>query len=365
MKDYSLNCIRIIIQNLFTDGQWHLFHRCTGKQLYCLHPPDFIFPWKVDESVRENQSWKLCLFVEIENGTTAREQRHEKESRHLKNIDRKYFKEKKNPNLLTWGEKEQIRYLHEMNREEWSVERLAASFPASNDIIKKVLNSTWKPENAARVLTHDEHVRKNWSLLTEGKLDINPDLKAHVSKFTPRRDLITSEAETTTAVAIPQKPRGKVPEFSNIIKQYKDLLEENGEIKNEICESFSSKEKYVPYNIESSLGAKKKHHFTLNEYRGNHTSKCELNEVQESNEPGNEVIQLEATSMLKFRPKNISVKKHASVMNQLKILNDDNIVDKIKIPKNKWQAGATYRVKDCYYDDDGRFLYRVPGMIHE
>ncbi|XP_076290963.1 uncharacterized protein LOC143214154 [Lasioglossum baleicum] len=34
----------------------------------------------------------------------------------------------------------------------------------------------------------------------------------------------------------------------------------------------------------------------------------------------------------------------------------------IKIPKNVWKQGMTYRVKDCYYDDDGEFLYRVPGL---
>lgn len=34
----------------------------------------------------------------------------------------------------------------------------------------------------------------------------------------------------------------------------------------------------------------------------------------------------------------------------------------IKIPKNMFKAGMTYRIQDCYYDDDGEFLYRVPGL---
>nr|XP_033342396.1 uncharacterized protein LOC117229755 [Megalopta genalis] len=37
-------------------------------------------------------------------------------------------------------------------------------------------------------------------------------------------------------------------------------------------------------------------------------------------------------------------------------------VKPIKIPKNVWKHGMTYRVKDCYYDADGAFLYRVPGL---
>nr|XP_031849242.1 uncharacterized protein LOC116434729 [Nomia melanderi]XP_031849244.1 uncharacterized protein LOC116434729 [Nomia melanderi]XP_031849245.1 uncharacterized protein LOC116434729 [Nomia melanderi] len=35
----------------------------------------------------------------------------------------------------------------------------------------------------------------------------------------------------------------------------------------------------------------------------------------------------------------------------------------IKIPKNVWKHGMTYRVKDCYYDYDGEFLYRVPELL--
>ena len=34
----------------------------------------------------------------------------------------------------------------------------------------------------------------------------------------------------------------------------------------------------------------------------------------------------------------------------------------IEIPKEKWKKGTTYRYKGTYYDDDGEFLYHVPGM---
>lgn len=34
----------------------------------------------------------------------------------------------------------------------------------------------------------------------------------------------------------------------------------------------------------------------------------------------------------------------------------------IQIPKKLYQKGKTYRISDCYYDDDGEFLYRVPGV---
>lgn len=35
---------------------------------------------------------------------------------------------------------------------------------------------------------------------------------------------------------------------------------------------------------------------------------------------------------------------------------------RIHIPRKLYRKGATYRVDDSYYDDDGEFLYRVPGM---
>lgn len=34
----------------------------------------------------------------------------------------------------------------------------------------------------------------------------------------------------------------------------------------------------------------------------------------------------------------------------------------IKIAKHLYKPGMTYRISDCYYDDDGEFLYRVPGV---
>lgn len=37
-------------------------------------------------------------------------------------------------------------------------------------------------------------------------------------------------------------------------------------------------------------------------------------------------------------------------------------VNPIKIAKHLYKPGMTYRISDCYYDDDGEFLYRVPGV---
>lgn len=40
---------------------------------------------------------------------------------------------------------------------------------------------------------------------------------------------------------------------------------------------------------------------------------------------------------------------------------EEKIPMRVKTPKNM-PKGSVYRVQDIYYDTDGRFLYRVPGM---
>lgn len=59
----------------------------------------------------------------------------EKEKLRYQIVRRKYFKEHY-PNFLTWNEKEQIKYLHSTNPEEWTIERLSESFPALPEIIQ-------------------------------------------------------------------------------------------------------------------------------------------------------------------------------------------------------------------------------------
>lgn len=45
-----------------------------------------------------------------------------------------------------------------------------------------------------------------------------------------------------------------------------------------------------------------------------------------------------------------------------KLDTDLNYAKPIKIAKHLYKPGMTYRISDCYYDDDGEFLYRVPGV---
>lgn len=50
-------------------------------------------------------------------------------------VKEKYFKENM-PNLLTWSEKEQIRHLASTQPQEWTPQKLAESFPVTENVVK-------------------------------------------------------------------------------------------------------------------------------------------------------------------------------------------------------------------------------------
>jgi hypothetical protein len=81
-------------------------------------------------------------------------------------------------------------------------------------------------------------------------------------------------------------------------------------------------------------------------------SKCE--DVQEEIQEANSDAISEMVKSNSARP------NHAVIETS-----SDNGVDppgRIQVPAEKWKKGCTFKVGDCYYDDDGTFLYRVPGM---
>ena len=49
----------------------------------------------------------------------------------LKKVEKKYFPEEQELNLLTWSAKEQIRYLHHTDPQQWTPEHIAECFPIS------------------------------------------------------------------------------------------------------------------------------------------------------------------------------------------------------------------------------------------
>lgn len=74
------------------------------------------------------------------------------------------------------------------------------------------------------------------------------------------------------------------------------------------------------------------------------------------NEKSVEVATVEASLQ-----ENTTVISRKEVSRYINTINDYPLA--IRIPKKVWKEGYTYKVKDCFYDDNGDFLYRVPGLI--
>jgi neugrin len=265
-------------------------------------------------------------------------------------VRNKYFNVKF-PNLLTWSEKEQIRFLHNSDKEEWTVARLADSFPADVFTIKKIIKSKWTPTNQARMAKHDDLVDRNWEMLKNGELDLDPDLLEHLQKFSNRKLHQSPELSVQTKnIADLFKPAST--EFASIIQSSKKTKRPANPTKiltptvNEMNWRPPKKDMFVMPNVENSRP------LTYNQLDLPKTAHTELSTTNETNE-----------NMFRKLTDNVdrnTVAKTEEI--DLKPLCRPAIRENITIPKKYWKRGATYKIDDCYYDDDGEFLYRVPGM---
>ncbi|XP_017478879.1 PREDICTED: uncharacterized protein LOC108368541 [Rhagoletis zephyria] len=317
---------------------------------------------------------------------------HQRERvRHLM-VKHKYFREAKLPNLLTYAEKEQIRTLHARDPEEWTAERLAESFPATIEIVQKILGAKWQARTIERIRKHDETVIQNWEKFRKdpGLLQLPPNFQAHLQKFATRR------AEDLRALAeeLPPRttlPRPKKKEFLSIITSCKKYAEEKEQETPQLMAGNLIEAETAPAtNAEDETYLLEKVHdkrrMRIQELKKYKLSPLELG-ASSTHSSNNEsptaegaaqqtVARLEnpnGTGIISKAPHNINaggynlLEKYES--SEIVISAEDQkrfeitrVKDRIHIPRKVWREGATYRVEDAYYDDDGEFLYRVPGM---
>lgn len=296
---------------------------------------------------------------------------HREKIKHM-TVRTKYFKTAQ-LNFLTWSEKEQIRHLHAKDPEEWCIEHLAESFPADTLVISKILQSNWVPQNEARTRKHDESVRKTWKLLAENNIgDIDPDFKIHLKKFSNRNLPIQSNAAEVN------KNKPSIPmqignnEFSQIItncKKYSQNTTENT-TDDKIKTLSSPAKKPAPETDTFLLGKVNQRKPLL--FRELDIA-IETNNNRMSAEPQHnpftnprDAIKKEIAATVNINLDNhvqkYSTNEVQTTEDEIKKLSMPAIRDQIEIPKQLYRQGATYKLDDCYYDDDGEFLYRVPGM---
>ncbi|CAI6362047.1 unnamed protein product [Macrosiphum euphorbiae] len=287
-----------------------------------------------------------------------KEMNKQKQFKSFQNIKRKYFKSNiVQPNFLTYFEKQQIKNLHDKSPKEWTPQTLSTCFPASPEVIVKILKSKWISDEGQKILRHDKLVQQNWERFRNGQFKdiLSDDLKNHLGKFSERRPtLITpeqAEAHIPKLAADYLKPQ----EFGQIITSYL------GEPTNPIDEPIQIETKDKP-NIEliyenDTTTKSSKRHFTLDEFKSD-SRKESTPRTLPTNDKSVDVEKFEASLQ-----ENTSVVSRKEVSAFIDTINDYPLA--IRIPKKVWKEGYIYRVNDCFYDDNGDFLYRVPGLIKD
>ncbi|KAM3965540.1 uncharacterized protein ACR2FA_000387 [Aphomia sociella] len=279
-------------------------------------------------------------------------------------IKEKYFKENM-PNLLTWSEKEQIRYLATTHSEEWTPERIAESFPVTVPVVKKLLKYPWKPATELRIARHDASVMRNWRELKEGSLNIPNDLRQHFLKFSERA--IPPLNKKSIKIDITQK---KIGEFESIVQRCAakeknkssqtnntDPMEDdttrtkdNNEFKQKkdfkriTLDELTTK---IKERLEGGRDVNEPDQIILNTISSN-VPEVNTEELHREIELSNENNEQKNISEYKEKDKNA--------------MSIETYPERIRIPKKAYKKGATYKINDCYYDHDGKFLYRVLGM---
>ena len=145
------------------------------------------------------------------------------EERHRAFVKHKILKRKekaklgiKEPSILTWAARAQIRFLHAQDPYKWTPEVLADSFPVSREAIISILRSKWLPEDDEAIRRHDERVHMNW-------LKLKSDLENSSQLGSGQENKMTDEriSKLINAAGIPSFP---LPSMDEIILTRKKLV---------------------------------------------------------------------------------------------------------------------------------------------
>lgn len=225
----------------------------------------------------------------------------------------------------------------------------------------------------SKVANHDAAVQRNWMDFKKGEFANLPvKLIEHLKKFSDR-SLNFSTFEAPKKIEVVQKPN--IPtEFSDIITSYeklKNINENESDLKHEkICtqkQLSSSKTEDKTKKISKIL----ERNITLQELR----KEIECGIVSGKEIPINEKMILDNYKDKEKQHVKLKREEVNNIVETTKYQTSSGLVKKtekdyshliyperIQIPSDKFKYGYTYKVNDCYYDSDGTFLYRVPGM---
>jgi len=82
-------------------------------------------------------------------------------------VKKKYMPDPREPQLLTWMEKELVKKLHREDPLTWTQEQLSECFPVTPKSVKKILKNKEGKIKPHQIIRHNETVRENWKLLSK------------------------------------------------------------------------------------------------------------------------------------------------------------------------------------------------------
>lgn len=322
-------------------------------------------------------------------------------------IRHKYFRTERQPNFLTWAEKEQIRHLHKTEPDEWPSERLAQSFPAVEEVIIKIINSKWTPANMKRIQKHDESVKRNWELFKSNQIrNLDPQIRNHLQKFSNRNfdNIQNAYVQTNNDQTEFQFPKPKHQEFLHMITSCNRKNTINEKKDNTHESTIEGNREQVQLSLPSAENEQKLPKNKRYEYMT--YDDLMMNKIDKSTTVNDEEAHLSVSlledSVVKTGP---AVKTKIDQVHKETIYRskDDEVIDltvsdarlrtvqqnkvigkyetkkvslakmvenkpmpfksKVVIPERLRKPGSVYKLYDCFYDDRGEFLYRVPGLM--
>ncbi|XP_059078573.1 uncharacterized protein LOC131876997 [Tigriopus californicus] len=341
---------------------------------------------------------------------------------------KKCFPKPKSPNLLTYLEKAMIAHLHRSDPALWTLEQLAQSFPATPDIVKRVLKAQKKqfgPSRPHDIVAHDQKVLANWQLLAKGQLELPEAVAAHLRDNFGSAN-VSKTAQTYINADLAERVKRELLEkaqvepqpapagpFVNIIRDYRAKVQAvSGAVHpvvqssvqprlfSDQCESHPDVNVPSPYRDTAVLAASfdwaKDRRMSLDKFRQKYVNTVSLNSFLDpetrardhphkvafekwldeekmrettvrkpqplSSEELNEVVADEKETIAKYEfKKPVVMALPPSKMPSSSSLSRPPIEWRVEIPENMKVPGGLYRQDDCYYNENGDFLYRVPN----
>lgn len=322
-------------------------------------------------------------------------------------VKKKYFPDPREPNLLTWIEKQLVRKLHKEDPLTWTSDELSECFPVTPRGVKHILKSTNQFTTPESIVKHDEKVKQNWKLLSSGKLENSRPIEEHFKKigykiFNEEKRLSNTEVKELEQSILKEFSDSLVTPKPNLTGEFGMILVNHrkrlGQMKasdeadknvvqaenllNSDEDFYHSLNPASPYGGTSLLNAVSNSRYDKNLLTVDEFRKRLWNEMKfkaKSDPIAKEYFQWLRTekNLLKKAEAPIAVdeiselnklpnterfiEKYAPKVEKPIPRKQDHIQLKIDVPKHV-EKNEVYQVNDCFYDSNGELIYRIPGL---